>query len=228
MSGIPSRPSKTRTRDVLEVVAAGVVAVTVGTFLTVQVTESKRKIAMDTIQDNGFRIDKSQSMPSSSKAILVTEKNDPVPHQEGENDSDTPRIAPVDVPDDREDVPDDSESLGDTEGGGGAFNPVTGEINWDCPCLGGMAHGPCGMEFREAFSCFVYSEDEPKGINCVEKFKGMQDCFRRHPEEYAEEIADDDESEGEASDAPSPAIVGQGAEGSVPSVEEPTSGTVQS
>lgn len=24
----------------------------------------------------------------------------------------------------------------------GAFNPETGEINWDCPCLGGMAHGP--------------------------------------------------------------------------------------
>ena len=24
----------------------------------------------------------------------------------------------------------------------GAFDPETGEINWDCPCLGGMAHGP--------------------------------------------------------------------------------------
>lgn len=72
------------------------------------------------------------------------------------------------------------------EGVGGAFNPVTGEINWDCPCLGGMAHGPCGPQFREAFSCFVYSEEEPKGIDCVEKFKGMQDCFRAHPEVYAE------------------------------------------
>lgn len=71
-------------------------------------------------------------------------------------------------------------------GGGGAFNPVTGEINWDCPCLGGMAYGPCGMEFREAFSCFVFSEQEPKGIDCVEKFKAMQDCFRAHPEVYAD------------------------------------------
>jgi mitochondrial intermembrane space import and assembly protein 40 len=70
------------------------------------------------------------------------------------------------------------------EGGGGAFNPVTGEINWDCPCLGGMAYGPCGPEFREAFSCFVYSEQEPKGIECVEKFKAMQDCFRAHPDVY--------------------------------------------
>lgn len=53
----------------------------------------------------------------------------------------------------------------------GAFNPETGEINWDCPCLGGMAHGPCGEEFREAFSCFVYSTEEPKGMECIDKFK---------------------------------------------------------
>ncbi|KIK67332.1 hypothetical protein GYMLUDRAFT_37428 [Collybiopsis luxurians FD-317 M1] len=75
----------------------------------------------------------------------------------------------------------------------GAYDPVTGEINWDCPCLGGMAHGPCGPEFREAFSCFVYSEEEPKGINCVEKFQAMQTCFRVHPEVYADEIMDDEE-----------------------------------
>ena len=68
----------------------------------------------------------------------------------------------------------------------GAFNPQTGEINWDCPCLGGMAHGPCGPEFKEAFSCFVFSEVEPKGIDCVEKFKAMQNCFRAHPEVYAD------------------------------------------
>ena len=53
----------------------------------------------------------------------------------------------------------------------GAFNPETGEINWDCPCLGGMAHGPCGDEFKAAFSCFVYSTEEPKGVECIEKFK---------------------------------------------------------
>jgi intermembrane space import and assembly protein 40 len=53
----------------------------------------------------------------------------------------------------------------------GAFNPETGEINWDCPCLGGMAHGPCGEEFKAAFSCFVYSNEEPKGVECIDKFK---------------------------------------------------------
>ena len=85
---------------------------------------------------------------------------------------------------------DDTKVEGEAEADGddksAAFDPVTGEINWDCPCLGGMAHGPCGPEFREAFSCFVHSDNEPKGIDCVEKFKGMQDCFRAHPEVYGE------------------------------------------
>ena len=31
-----------------------------------------------------------------------------------------------------------------------------GSINWGCPCIGSMAIGPCGVEFREAFSCFHY------------------------------------------------------------------------
>ncbi len=31
-----------------------------------------------------------------------------------------------------------------------------GDINWNCPCLGGMPVGPCGVEFRDAFSCFHY------------------------------------------------------------------------
>lgn len=74
-----------------------------------------------------------------------------------------------------------------------AYNPETGEINWDCPCLGGMAHGPCGEEFKEAFSCFIYSEAEPKGIDCVEKFQGMQTCFRKYPEYYAEQLKDEND-----------------------------------
>lgn len=49
---------------------------------------------------------------------------------------------------------------------------------------GGMAYGPCGEEFKDAFSCFVFSDQEPKGVDCVEKFKGMQDCFRRYPDVY--------------------------------------------
>ncbi|KAK6198705.1 uncharacterized protein RJT21DRAFT_50623 [Scheffersomyces amazonensis] len=76
---------------------------------------------------------------------------------------------------------------------GAAYNPETGEINWDCPCLGGMAHGPCGEEFKEAFACFVYSETEPKGIDCIKKFEAMRSCFRKYPEHYKEELYEDDE-----------------------------------
>ncbi|QDS70782.1 hypothetical protein FKW77_004154 [Venturia effusa] len=75
----------------------------------------------------------------------------------------------------------------------GAFNEETGEINWDCPCLGGMADGPCGPDFKEAFSCFVFSKEEPKGLDCIDKFKHMQDCFRAHPDIYGAELEDDEE-----------------------------------
>lgn len=62
-------------------------------------------------------------------------------------------------------------ALEEEAGHQGAFNPETGEINWDCPCLGGMADGPCGEDFKTAFSCFVYSTEEPKGMDCIEKFQ---------------------------------------------------------
>ncbi|KAK9436509.1 intermembrane space import and assembly protein 40 [Metarhizium brunneum] len=85
------------------------------------------------------------------------------------------------------------EALEEEAGQEGAFNPETGEINWDCPCLGGMAHGPCGEEFKTAFSCFVYSTEEPKGMDCIEKFQGMQDCFKKYPDIYGAELSDDGE-----------------------------------
>jgi mitochondrial intermembrane space import and assembly protein 40 len=65
----------------------------------------------------------------------------------------------------------DPAQLEEEAGQQGAFNPETGEINWDCPCLGGMAHGPCGEEFKAAFSCFVFSQEDPKGMDCIDKFK---------------------------------------------------------
>ncbi len=64
-----------------------------------------------------------------------------------------------------------AEELEEEAGQQGAFDPETGEINWDCPCLGGMAHGPCGEQFKAAFSCFVFSQEEPKGMDCIDKFQ---------------------------------------------------------
>lgn len=90
----------------------------------------------------------------------------------------------------------DADQEGEPQTQAAAFNPETGEINWDCPCLGGMADGPCGEEFKAAFSCFVYSESEPKGIDCIKKFEDMRGCFRRYPEHYKEELYEDDAESG--------------------------------
>ncbi|MCJ1463552.1 Oxidoreductase [Pseudocyphellaria aurata] len=88
----------------------------------------------------------------------------------------------------------------------GAFNEETGEINWDCPCLGGMAHGPCGENFRAAFSCFVFSKVEPKGMDCIDNFKSMQDCFRQHPEVYGAEFEDGESPEDDDPSYPNPQV----------------------
>lgn len=76
---------------------------------------------------------------------------------------------------------------------------ANGDINWNCPCLGGMATGPCGVEFREAFSCFHYSEADPKGSDCYEAFSTMQTCFAKFPEVYNKSNTgdDDDDEEGD-------------------------------
>ncbi|KAJ3089617.1 Oxidoreductase [Quaeritorhiza haematococci] len=86
-----------------------------------------------------------------------------------------------------------------------AYNPETGEINWDCPCIAGMTKPPCGETFKAAFSCFVYSTAEPKGLDCIDQFREMQKCFKEHPDVYGEELAggdddddDDDEEETKA------------------------------
>lgn len=87
------------------------------------------------------------------------------------------------------------QELEDEAGQQGAFNPETGEINWDCPCLGGMATGPCGEQFKAAFSCFVFSTEDPKGMDCVDKFKDMQNCFREYPEVYGSELEGDEDDD---------------------------------
>ncbi|WFC99058.1 hypothetical protein MYAM1_001794 [Malassezia yamatoensis] len=94
-----------------------------------------------------------------------------------------------------ESVATETETAYDPNNQESAFDERTGEINWDCPCLGGMAQGPCGEQFKKAFSCFIFSEQEPKGIDCVDHFKEMQNCFREHPEVYAEEIEADNAAE---------------------------------
>lgn len=76
-----------------------------------------------------------------------------------------------------------------------------GDINWNCPCLGGMATGPCGVEFREAFSCFHYSEADPKGSDCYDAFSTMQSCFAKYPTVYNKSNTGDDDDNADEVDA---------------------------
>ncbi|KAL3469958.1 hypothetical protein BJX99DRAFT_264668 [Aspergillus californicus] len=140
---------------------------------------------------------KTQSKPENEKPLPTLDSVKPKSTRD-EPSAPTPASTPDDAQ--SEATLNSAEELEDLEEEAGqqaAFNPETGEINWDCPCLGGMADGPCGENFKAAFSCFVYSEEEPKGIDCIEKFKAMQDCFREYPEIYGAEI-DDDEAQSEA------------------------------
>ncbi|KAM6947439.1 mitochondrial intermembrane space import and assembly protein 40 [Lycodopsis pacificus] len=71
-----------------------------------------------------------------------------------------------------------------------------GDVNWNCPCLGGMASGPCGSQFKEAFSCFHYSTEEVKGSECIDNFRNMQECMQKYPELYPQD--EDKESSSQA------------------------------
>ncbi|KAK5135671.1 hypothetical protein LTR08_004972 [Meristemomyces frigidus] len=135
-----------------------------------------------------------------SKASTITETTTTAPDAEGA-------------------LPGSPEGLEQEAGQEGAFNEETGEINWGCPCLGGMATGPCGEQFKAAFSCFVYSKEEPKGVECIEHFKTMQNCFREHPDVYGSELDDDEAPPPEMPDTQESPVESRPAP---PSASEPT------
>ena len=67
-----------------------------------------------------------------------------------------------------------------------------GSINWNCPCMGDIVNGPCGEQFKAFFSCYHYSEAEPKGTDCMAQLKEMTDCLEEHPEIYDKYLRDND------------------------------------
>ncbi|KAF9481544.1 hypothetical protein BDN70DRAFT_783453, partial [Pholiota conissans] len=186
-------------------IALGATAAT-ATYMTWQLTQGKNEISTDsprtlnssertspvTLSRPAEAPSEPVSSPSAEADVFIPDApSDPEPTSSSASESSNSSS-------DEESTSAEGEGetpTGEAAASGGAFNPVTGEINWDCPCLGGMAHGPCGPEFREAFSCFVFSEAEPKGINCVDKFQNMQNCFRAHPDVYADEIMNDDDED---------------------------------
>jgi intermembrane space import and assembly protein 40 len=65
-----------------------------------------------------------------------------------------------------------------------AIDPVTGDINWNCECLGNNAKGPCGEIFKKAFTAYVQSLTDPE-IKCEELILEMQTCFSQYPDLYS-------------------------------------------
>ncbi|KAI5607098.1 mitochondrial intermembrane space import and assembly protein 40 [Silurus asotus] len=104
----------------------------------------------------------------------------------------------------------------------------SGDINWNCPCLGGMASGPCGQQFKDAFSCFHYSKEEVKGSECIEYFRGMQECMQKYPELYPQDDDDEKEKEKFSTDADVLAETSGTDSDSVPGSEEMPSTTEKS
>lgn len=69
-----------------------------------------------------------------------------------------------------------------------AYNPDTKQVDWFSPALGNLPHGPCGADFQQALSCFVHSEKNPKGAECLEKFSALQTCFAKYPQLYEKQL----------------------------------------
>merc|ERR1711939_173152 len=97
----------------------------------------------------------------------------------------------------------------------------------DCPCVQEILKGPCGDTFAVAFKCFIDSTEETKGMDCVQQFMAMQQCFTEHPDvygQYLQAFEGDDEEDDEAaapmkedSQAAAPVSPASPAEGQAPS-----------
>ncbi|XP_041514852.1 mitochondrial intermembrane space import and assembly protein 40-like [Microtus oregoni] len=69
-----------------------------------------------------------------------------------------------------------------------------GDINWNCPCLGRMASGPCGELFKSVFSCFHYSKEKILGSDCRDQFRTIQECMQKYPDLYPQDEEEDEEA----------------------------------
>lgn len=80
------------------------------------------------------------------------------------------------------------------------FVQPNGELNFGCPCVGGLHAGPCGYEMREFISCNFYNskdQEDPRGQNCEDKMFTMMQCIDKHEEYYKHKMSSDPEEEEE-------------------------------
>lgn len=68
----------------------------------------------------------------------------------------------------------------------------------ECPCVAELRDGPCGEAFTEAFVCFIKSQAEEKGSDCVSPFIALQKCIQENKDAFAKyDLGDNDTEDGE-------------------------------
>lgn len=65
----------------------------------------------------------------------------------------------------------------------------------ECPCVAELRDGPCGEAFTEAFLCFIKSQAEEKGSDCVSPFIALQKCIQENKDAFAKYDLDDNDTE---------------------------------
>lgn len=65
----------------------------------------------------------------------------------------------------------------------------------ECPCIAHLRTGPCGLQFSDAFLCFLMSTAEEKGSDCVKQFVAFQECIKTNPDAFTKDVLDEDKEE---------------------------------
>ncbi|KAK7255715.1 hypothetical protein RIF29_29134 [Crotalaria pallida] len=65
----------------------------------------------------------------------------------------------------------------------------------ECPCIAELRTGACGLQFSEAFLCFLKSTAEEKGSDCVHPFVALQSCIKANPNAFSKDILGEGESQ---------------------------------
>ncbi|KAK6241490.1 hypothetical protein QUC31_014858 [Theobroma cacao] len=61
----------------------------------------------------------------------------------------------------------------------------------ECPCVAELRNGACGVQFTEAFLCFLKSTVEEKGSDCVHPFIALQNCIKGNPDAFPKDILEE-------------------------------------
>lgn len=57
-----------------------------------------------------------------------------------------------------------------------------------------LREGPCGPTFVDAFSCYIRSSHEEKGMDCLDQFKVFQECLKKNPDHVEKIMSDAEEA----------------------------------